>query len=108
MPDSAGIPDPTTGEIILPPTINLSSERIVPYGLYLIDDGVNQFLWIGQDALPQLLIDTFGVEERSHVKQGKTALPTLDNDWNERIRNVIDKSADHLSKGVGSIIAPSL
>lgn len=44
MPDDAGVPEPTTGQITMPPTLNLSSAAIVPYGLYLLDDGVNQFL----------------------------------------------------------------
>jgi protein transport protein SEC24 len=44
MPDDAGVPDPTTGQIVMPPQLNLSSHAIVPYGLYLLDDGVNQFL----------------------------------------------------------------
>jgi protein transport protein SEC24 len=70
MPDDAGVPDPQTGNIIMPPLLNLSSERIVPYGLYLLDDGVNQFLWIGRDAVPALLMDVFGVEDQSLIKQG--------------------------------------
>jgi protein transport protein SEC24 len=44
MPDDAGVPELTTGQITMPPAINLSSAAIVPYGLYLLDDGVNQFL----------------------------------------------------------------
>ena len=46
MPDDAGIPEPTTGQITMPPSLNLSSAAIVPYGLYLLDDGVNQFLLV--------------------------------------------------------------
>ena len=107
MPDSAGVPDPQTGHVVLPPLINLSSERFVSYGLYLIDDGQNQFLWVGRDAVPQLLIDVFGVQDRTQVRIGKSALPELDNDFNERVRSVIAKSRDHRSKGVGSITVPS-
>ena len=44
MPDDAGVPEPTTGQVTMPPLLNLSSAAIVPYGLYLLDDGVNQFL----------------------------------------------------------------
>jgi protein transport protein SEC24 len=44
MPDDAGVPDPTTGQVVMPSALNLSSAAIVPYGLYLLDDGVNQFL----------------------------------------------------------------
>lgn len=46
MPDDAGVPDPTTGQTTMPPAFNLSSAAIVPYGLYLLDDGVNQFLYV--------------------------------------------------------------
>jgi protein transport protein SEC24 len=44
MPDDAGVPEPTSGQITMPPQLNLSSAALVPYGLYLLDDGVNQFL----------------------------------------------------------------
>jgi len=108
MPDNAGIPDAQTGEIALPPTLNLSSERLIPYGLYLLDDGQTQFLWVGRDAVPQLISDVFGLQEKTGLKQGKTTLPVLDNEFNERVRAVVEKSRDHASKGVGSIVVPSL
>lgn len=44
MPDDAGVPEPTSGQVTMPLAINLSSAAIVPYGLYLLDDGANQFL----------------------------------------------------------------
>ncbi|KAK5060989.1 COPII subunit [Exophiala bonariae] len=108
MPDDAGTVDEKTGEIILPPPQNLSSERVAPYGLYLIDDGQTQFLWVGRDAVPQLIMDVFGLPDKSQLKVGKQRLPELDNDFNERVRAVISKSRDHRAKGVGSIIVPHL
>lgn len=108
MPDQAGLSDANTGEIVLPPPINLSSASLVPYGLYLIDDGQTQFLWLGRDAVPQLVEDVFGVPDKTQVKVGKQTLPTLENDFNERVRAVIEKSRDHRAKGVGSIIVPHL
>lgn len=108
MPDQAGLADEQSGEIQLPPPINLTSQCLVPYGLYLIDDGQTQFLWVGRDAVPQLLEDVFGVPDKSQVKVGKATVPVLENDFNERIRAVIDKSRDHRGKGVGSIIVPHL
>lgn len=108
MPDDAGLPHEETGEIVLPPALNLSSERLVPYGLYLIDDGQTQFLWVGRDAVPQLLLDVFGVSDKTQLRVGKQFLPELDNDFSERIRAVVQKSKDHKSKGVGSIIYPQL
>lgn len=108
MPDSGGLPDEATGEIVLPPPVNLSSERLVPFGLYLIDDGQTQFLWVGREAVPQLINDVFGLPDKSQLKVGKQTLPALENDFNERVRAVIDKSRDHRAKGVGSIIVPHL
>ena len=108
MPDAAGVPDANTGEIVMPPTVAASSQTLVPYGLYLIDDGQTQFLWVGRDAVPQLLDDVFGVPDKMSLKVGKTSLPVLENDFNERVRAVIEKSRDHRSRGVGSIIVPHL
>ncbi|KAH8887107.1 hypothetical protein GQ53DRAFT_333505 [Thozetella sp. PMI_491] len=108
MPNNAGVPDAETGQIVLPPPLNLSSERLVPYGLYLIDDGQTQFLWVGRDAVQQLLIDVFGVSDRTQLQVGKGTLPELDNDFNERVRAVVNKSRDFKARGVGSIIVPHL
>ena len=108
MPDNAGLSDEATGELVMPPTIGATAANLVPYGLYLIDDGQTQFLWIGKDAVPQLIEDVFGIPDKTQVKVGKTTLPVLENDFNERVRAVVDKSRDHRSKGVGSIIVPHL
>ncbi|KAJ5949372.1 hypothetical protein N7454_000956 [Penicillium verhagenii] len=108
MPDAAGVPDPQTGEIILPPAINLSSQRLAAYGLYLIDDGQTQFLWVGRDAVPQLIEDVFGVPDRGQLRVGKQILPEIENEFSQRLRAVVEKSRDHRSKGAGSIIVPHL
>lgn len=86
----------------------------------------NWVRWIGRDAVPALLQDVFGVEDRTQLKQGKASLPILDNEYSERVRAgtwssrevyplecllkslVIEKSRDHKSKGVGSITLPTL
>ena len=42
--------------------------------------------WVGRDAVPALLADVFGVEDRTQLKQGKASLPLLDNEYSERVR----------------------
>lgn len=108
MPDSAGVPDQTTGETALPPAQNLSSERLIPYGLYLLDDGQTQFLWVGRDAVPALVQDVFGLPDKGQLRQGKTQLPVLDNEFNERVRAVVEKSRDRRGRGCGSVVDESL
>jgi protein transport protein SEC24 len=39
---------------------------------------------------------------------GKSTLPEVENEYNQRIRAVIEKSRDHKAKGAGSIIVPHL
>ena len=107
MPDNAGVTG-EDGQIAMPPTLNASSASLLPYGLYLIDDGQTQFLWVGRDAVPQLIEDVFGVPDKNSLKVGKVTMPVLENDFNERVRAVIDKSRDRHGRGVGSIIVPHL
>ena len=108
MPDDAGLYDEQSGDIVLPPAINLTSQVLIPYGLYLIDDGQTQFLWVGRDAVDALVGDVFDVPGQAALKVGKTTLPVLENTFNERVRAVVEKSRDHRSRGVGSIIVPHL
>lgn len=104
MPDGAGYPDEETGEIVLPPKLNLTGQNIVSHGLYLIDDGQTQFLWVGRDAVPALVADAFGVDSLAQVKAGKTELAEIDTELNKRIRAIIGKSREHKD----SITYPSL
>lgn len=61
-----------------------------------------------RESVPQLILDVFGVPDKSQLKVGKQRLPELDNDFNERVRAVVAKSKDHRAKGVGSITVPHL
>lgn len=107
MPDDAGLPFVGTaegeeeeefhfpprkvGEIVLPERVNASGISLERYGLYLINNGSEIFLYVGGDAVPQLLNDIFGVEDIFQVPCEKCELPELDNEFNERVRNIIGK-----------------
>ena len=107
-PRNIGLIDESTGEFIMPQPLNLSSQSLLSYGLYLIDDGQTQFIWVGRDAVDALINDVFDVPDRHHLKVGKTTLPVIDTDINERVRAIVEKSRDHRAKGVGSITVPHL
>ena len=63
----------TVGEngIILPPLLPLTSERLERHGLFLIEDGQTIFLWVGRDAVPQLIIDVFNLPNYEVLRGGK-------------------------------------
>ncbi|TID29342.1 hypothetical protein CANINC_002025 [Pichia inconspicua] len=79
------------GEIILPENINASFTMLQKYGLYLIQTNNELFLYVGGDAVEQLLIDVFGVNNTSELLIGKHELPILDNEFSIRVRNIINK-----------------
>lgn len=71
MPADAG----TIGEggVVMPPALNLTSERLERHGLYLIEDSQNMFLYVGQDAVPQLVMDVFDLPSYQELKGGKVS-----------------------------------
>ena len=69
----------TMGEagLIMPIPLPLSSERLERHGLYLIEDGQTMFLWIGRDAVPQLVMDVFDLPSYEQLRGGKVRVLCL-------------------------------
>lgn len=91
IPDEVGLPDSETNQIVLPSAINSGAEHFERYGLYLINNTTELFLWIGGEAVPDLVNDVFGTPDIFQVPIGKYELPVLDNEFNEKVRNIIAK-----------------
>jgi Gelsolin repeat len=73
----------------MPMLLPLTGERLVRHGLFLIENGQTIFLWIGRDAVPQLLVDVFdkssydqlplsGKVRRSFAPQATPFIPRFD------------------------------
>ncbi|KAJ7927616.1 protein transporter SEC24 [Mycena leptocephala] len=97
MPPEAG----TVGEkgVIMPPALPLTSERLERHGLFLIEDGQTIFLWVGRDAVPQLVMDVFDLPSYEVLRGGKTTLPVLDNPFSQRVNAIIQKTRE-MRRGV--------
>ncbi|KAF7360326.1 Protein transporter SEC24 [Mycena venus] len=97
MPAEAG----TVGEkgVIMPPALPLTSERLERHGLFLIEDGQTIFLWVGRDAVPQLIMDVFDLPNYEVLRGGKTTLPVLDNPFSQRVNAIIQKTRE-MRRGV--------
>lgn len=94
--DEVGFPSESVdgnggGDIVLPTPINATGDLFQKYGLYLINTTTELFLWIGGEAVPELVNDVFGIPDIFQVRLGKVDLPELDNPFNERVRNIINK-----------------
>jgi len=60
----------------MPTPLPLTSERLERHGLFMIEDGQHIFLWVGRDAVPQLIIDVFDLPSYEVLRGGKVALLT--------------------------------
>ncbi len=58
----------------MPPALPLTSERLERHGLFLIEDGQTIFLWVGRDAVPQLIMDVFNLPNYEALRGGKVSL----------------------------------
>ncbi|KAK4704518.1 protein transport protein SEC24, partial [Phenoliferia sp. Uapishka_3] len=76
---------------ILPLPLPLSSERLERHGLFLLEDGQNIFLWVGRDAVPQLVMDVFDIGTYAELRSGKQTLPVLENPFSQRINAIVGK-----------------
>jgi len=65
----------------------------------LIEDGQTIFLWIGHDAVPQLVMDVFNLPSYEALRGGKTTLPVLDNPFSQRVNAIIQKTRE-MRRGV--------
>ncbi|KAJ3167262.1 COPII subunit [Irineochytrium annulatum] len=69
--DSAvGVPD-TKEKIVMPPLLNLSSEKLERHGLYLLDNGSELFLWVGRAIAPELCQMVFQKASYDELPSGK-------------------------------------
>ncbi|KAJ2851725.1 COPII subunit [Coemansia brasiliensis] len=91
LPPEAGLPDPATGQIVLPPRRGLSAEELSPRGIFLIHGGSDVILWVGRDADRALVHSLLGTAE---VRSGIIALPDLSQEngnfeLNKRVNNIM-------------------
>ncbi|VDB88711.1 unnamed protein product [Peniophora sp. CBMAI 1063] len=82
------------GTTIMPTPLPLTTERLERHGLYLIEDGQTLFLFVGRDAVPQLIQDVFDLPNYEALRGGKTTLPLLDNDFSRRVNAVLAKTRE--------------
>ncbi|KAJ2377158.1 COPII subunit [Coemansia sp. RSA 2607] len=79
LPPQAGYADENTGIIELPPRLGLSADILSPYGIFLLHNGCDSFLWIGRDANPALCKSLLDVQDVRMIPNGVIAFPDFSN-----------------------------
>jgi len=76
-------------ENVMPDPIRCSMDKIRDDGLYLLENGIYMFLYIGLAADQDLIQKLFGVSTPAQINVGVSALEELDNPVSRRVRNVV-------------------
>ncbi|XP_018421524.1 PREDICTED: protein transport protein Sec24C isoform X3 [Nanorana parkeri] len=79
--------DPTSDS--LPVAIRASEERLSKGEIYLLENGVNLFIWVGANVQQALIHNLFGVSSFSQIDSSLSALPVLDNPISNKMHAII-------------------
>ncbi|KAI8976442.1 Sec23/Sec24 trunk domain-containing protein [Pilobolus umbonatus] len=89
MPPMAGTMDPT-GHCVMPPLMNLSSEKMESHGCYLLENGHTIYLWFGKHCIPPLCRDLLGLSSIQEVKSGQIPLlPSQNTPISDRLVHIV-------------------
>ncbi|CAH0487183.1 unnamed protein product [Peronospora farinosa] len=96
MPPEAGLPAAVEGidgagatSIVLPPVINLSIERLQCDGVFLLDDTLSLYLWVGRSVSLELLGSLFGVSSMEGVDCSQLKLLAPHDDISNRVDAIL-------------------
>uniref|UniRef100_A0A673GJ23 Protein transport protein Sec24D-like n=1 Tax=Sinocyclocheilus rhinocerous TaxID=307959 RepID=A0A673GJ23_9TELE len=74
----------------IPAPVRCSEERLSESGIFLLENGLSVFLWLGQACPPDLIQNLFNVPSLGHLSsEGPTSLPVLDNAHSRKIHSII-------------------
>ncbi|XP_041874603.1 LOW QUALITY PROTEIN: protein transport protein Sec24C [Corvus kubaryi] len=88
----------------LPAAIRNSEERLSKGDIYLLENGLNIFVWVGVSVQQSLIQNLFGVSSFSQISNALSTLPVLENPFSKKVRSVIDMLQGQRSRYMKLII----
>ncbi|NP_001161745.1 protein transport protein Sec24C isoform 2 [Mus musculus] len=73
-----------------PPAVRASEERLSSGDIYLLENGLNLFVWVGASVQQGVVQSLFNVSSFSQITSGLSVLPVLDNPLSKKVRGLID------------------
>ncbi|NXD11205.1 SC24C protein, partial [Nothocercus nigrocapillus] len=74
----------------LPAAIRNSEERLSKGDIYLLENGLNIFVWVGVNVQQGLIQNLFGVSSFSQISNTLSTLPILENPFSKKVRSIVD------------------
>ncbi|KAM6203737.1 protein transport protein Sec24C isoform 3-T3 [Sarcoramphus papa] len=73
----------------LPAAIRNSEERLSKGDIYLLENGLNIFVWVGVNVQQGLIQNLFGVSSFSQISNALSTLPVLENPFSKKVRSIV-------------------
>ncbi|KAM6265860.1 protein transport protein Sec24C isoform 3-T3 [Porphyrio hochstetteri] len=74
----------------LPAAIRNSEERLSKGDIYLLENGLNIFVWVGVNVQQGLIQNLFGVSSFTQISNALSSLPVLENPFSKKVRSIVD------------------
>lgn len=89
----------------IPEALRCSEERLSETGVFLLENGLFMFLWLGQACPPDLIQNLFNVPSLGHLTtEGQTSLPVLDNPHSRKLHSIISSISQQRAKSIKLLI----
>lgn len=75
----------------MPVALRCSIEKLQDHGVYLLENGMYMFMWIGINVASEWVQNVFSVQSAAQIDIDKTKLLDLDNPLSLRIRNIVSQ-----------------
>lgn len=98
MSSNAGLPSANGSDdnkvagrnrIELPRVLDLTIDRLASNGIFLLDNGLDMFLWVGRSSDPAILNSLFGTNSLEGVDMSQVMLQTRGNDFASRVNAIV-------------------
>lgn len=73
----------------MPAPLRTSYDKLHPEGVFLLENGLQMFIWVGSNTPSTWLMDVFGVNAPHQLDPVMAELPELDNPASRRVREII-------------------
>ncbi|NXJ19122.1 SC24C protein, partial [Dicrurus megarhynchus] len=88
----------------LPAAIRNSEERLSKGDIYLLENGLNIFVWVGVSVQQGLIQNLFGVSSFSQISNALSTLPVFENPFSKKVRSIVDMLQGQRSRYMKLII----
>ncbi|XP_073691719.1 protein transport protein Sec24D isoform X3 [Garra rufa] len=89
----------------IPAPVRCSEERLNESGMFLLENGLLMFLWLGQACPPDLIQNLFNVPSLGHLSsEVQTSLPVLDNAHSKKIHSIISSISQQRASSMKLLI----